>query len=575
MQLGVAYGIATLLTAVANLGLLFYLRRLADRPGLTWFQAVIACQTLFCATYGVGLFMGTSWVRVPLLVAFWLAAIWIGVCYLAFALDYTGRADYVRSWPFRAVVAVQAAASAVVVTSPFHDVGIPEVSFAPYAGVHVPEYVHSPFVVFEFLVVVALATLGVVLLIDTVVSYGPLYRKHALAIAITPIPPTLAFTGWLLEVPPLYPLNVTPLAFFPHLLLDLYALFGEDMFEFPPATQRTAERATVDDLGNPVVVADPDDRIVRLNPAAVGAFGVEQASALTTTLDSYLDPLEDGSDGEHVHVGGDRSGRVYARTRNELVDGTGTVVGYTDVFQDVTAERRREQRVGVLNRVLRHNLRNDLTVVLGNVEAALDATDDEFVAARLRTAVDETQSLAALGERARDVDATMSGAIAATEGVEPGVVLDAVVEYLRATYPDATIDVSIPESVVIATDPDVFRVVFENLVENALAHADAPEPTVQVTLAESPTESTNERVDDISTSNPDRETVAFAVTDDGPGIPEHELSVLDAAEESSLQHGSGLGLWVVNWGVTALGGDLAFEEPSDGGTRVVVTLPVD
>ncbi|MFC6954174.1 histidine kinase N-terminal 7TM domain-containing protein [Halorubellus litoreus] len=571
MQLGLVVAWTSVVVGAANLGLLAYLRRLSERPGLTWFQGVIAAQTVFCAAYGVGLLLGESPLRDPLLVLYWVAAIWIGVAYLGFALVYTGRARYVHSRPFQGIVGFQSLGTLVVLTYPFHDYGPTNVELVEYGGVRVLEYTHNAFVVFEFLTVVSLATLGVVLLIDTVVSYGPLYRKHALAIAVTPLPPTVAFSAWLLEIGPFYPLNLTAIAFFPHLVLDLYALFGEDMFEFPPATRRRAERAAVEDLGNPVVVVDPDDRIVRLNAAAVDALGVDETVVLATDISRYLEPVDDGFDGDHVRIADDTRARTYARTRNPLDDGAGGVVGYTVVLQDVTAERRREQRVGVLNRVLRHNLRNDLTVVLGSVTAAAEASDDPAVVDLLETAADQTRELSALGERAREVEATMSGSVVADEVVDAHAVLEAVRDDVTGRHPAATVDVDVPHDCRVTADPDVLRVVFENLVENGVVHDDG-DPRVSVAVTNSG-DAVADGVDGNGTvaSAADGGTVTFAITDTGPGIPGHELDVLDA-RESALEHGSGLGLFVVNWGVSTLGGDVTFDATDDG-TRVLVTLP--
>jgi len=61
------------------------------------------------------------------------------------------------------------------------------------------------------------------------------------------------------------------------------------------------------------------------------------------------------------------------------------------------------------------------------------------------------------------------------------------------------------------------------------------------------------------------------ISDDGPGIPAAELDSLAAGTETDLQHGRGLGLWQLKWGVDALNGDLAFE--TDAGTTVRIELP--
>jgi signal transduction histidine kinase len=62
-----------------------------------------------------------------------------------------------------------------------------------------------------------------------------------------------------------------------------------------------------------------------------------------------------------------------------------------------------------------------------------------------------------------------------------------------------------------------------------------------------------------------------AVTDDGPGLPAHESRVLTNGEETPLEHGSGMGLWVVHWIVSRYGGELDFEV--DDGTTVRLSLP--
>ena len=60
------------------------------------------------------------------------------------------------------------------------------------------------------------------------------------------------------------------------------------------------------------------------------------------------------------------------------------------------------------------------------------------------------------------------------------------------------------------------------------------------------------------------------VADDGPGIPAAEVNVLERGYETPLEHGSGLGLWIVNWIVTESGGGISFDENDPRGS--VVTL---
>jgi len=117
---------------------------------------------------------------------------------------------------------------------------------------------------------------------------------------------------------------------------------------------------------------------------------------------------------------------------------------------------------------------------------------------------------------------------------------------------DATVTVAAAD-LSVRTDPPVLETVVGELLENALAHAGST-PTVELAA--------ERRAD----------TVAVTVSDDGPGIPDHERSAIDAGVESALEHGSGLGLWLANWGTASLGGTLVLDSDADG-TTVSVELP--
>jgi signal transduction histidine kinase len=48
--------------------------------------------------------------------------------------------------------------------------------------------------------------------------------------------------------------------------------------------------------------------------------------------------------------------------------------------------------------------------------------------------------------------------------------------------------------------------------------------------------------------------------------------VIEEGKETDLEHGSGIGLWLVEWGATALGGDVSYETGPEG-TTATVELP--
>jgi hypothetical protein len=62
------------------------------------------------------------------------------------------------------------------------------------------------------------------------------------------------------------------------------------------------------------------------------------------------------------------------------------------------------------------------------------------------------------------------------------------------------------------------------------------------------------------------------IADNGPGIPTQERNTIETGDETPLQHGTGLGLWLVYWAISLLGGDVRIDQSSSG-TRVTLTLP--
>ncbi|TKX83410.1 ATP-binding protein, partial [Halorubrum sp. SS5] len=120
--------------------------------------------------------------------------------------------------------------------------------------------------------------------------------------------------------------------------------------------------------------------------------------------------------------------------------------------------------------------------------------------------------------------------------------------------PDARIEVGEVPTVPVR---GVLVVVLENLCSNAVQHNDADAPWMRVDAAVADG------------------WVTITVADDGPGIDPAEYDVLDRGTETPLRHGSGIGLWIVKWGVDHLGGRISFDERDPEGTLVTVAVPID
>lgn len=242
---------------------------------------------------------------------------------------------------------------------------------------------------------------------------------------------------------------------------------------------------------------------------------------------------------------------------NSIAGGSvlGVMVGTTSELRErYHIERNLNQRNKVMNRVLRHNIRNSMNTILGYAthiaEEERGITTEEAIEVIKRNA----HSVISLSQAARNIDN-----LGSTASEEPIELVPAVREYLdgaESLYPEVEFSCELPEASQAVVDP-IFSAVLSNLVENAVKHNDS-DPHVEV------------RVD---ADEPREGWMRIQVADNGPGIPDIELDVLKEGDETPVRHGNGLGLWLVKWFVEYYDGELRFEANQPRGTRVTMVLP--
>jgi signal transduction histidine kinase len=223
-------------------------------------------------------------------------------------------------------------------------------------------------------------------------------------------------------------------------------------------------------------------------------------------------------------------------------------VARTVLFRDVTDRQTREQRLTVLNRILRHNVRNDLDVVL----AYADHIDDDEIQTGIR---ERTTDLLELSKKAREAEEVMTTTTEPPETVDLKDVAESVVKQFRSVDIPGEVTLDCPDETRITSHGAVIQQVLSELVENALIHSDKDSPNVEVRVRDGP---------DVAAE--------IRVADDGPGLPDRERDILATGTETQLKHGQGIGLWFVNWAVTQLGGELQFQPNTPEGSIVTVRL---
>ena len=553
----------SLLAGGTSLTLALYAWRERTEPGSTAFALLMVGSTVWSLSYAVALTVFDPGVRVLFEIPIEVGKALVAPAWLAFALGYTGRGEYLTRRTVAGLVAFPTATLLVVSLPALRPLIWTNYRVTPTLGAatvsYDPTLWHYAHAAYGYVLVGA----GMALLVDALASHTRLYRRQTLALVVGSLFPTVAHVKRTFQFGPLVAVDFTPMALSVTGLTFGYALFRFDLFDLVPATSYRGRRGAIDDLGVGVVIVTNDDRVVELNAEAKRLFGGTDAAVgdpLAAFLSSDVDTEVLTDDGGTFDLYLDGHRRTLEAVPSTIDDPRGSPVGRTIVLNDVTEREARRQRLDVFNRVLRHNLRNEMTVVLGYAELLAESLPEEE-ARYARTIHERSTALADLGEKANDFEEMLDAADVTTPVALDDVVAD-VVTAVVDDAPDAdanvNVNVDVPPALTVETNERVLRTVLSAVVDNAVTHNDGPSPWVSVTAR---TATTDGGDGDGSVAD-----VVMEVEDDGPGIPDDELGVVTEGEETPLKHGSGLGLWIVQWGCRWLGPDPEFEVTEKGTT---------
>lgn len=332
---------------------------------------------------------------------------------------------------------------------------------------------------------------------------------------------------------------------------------GFDVRVYENAFRSIDTPALITDTG--LVVRDVNEAGLAFTGYEYEEFVGQSATVISDDEEIYADIVETILDDEPW------SGDFELRTKEgDSVFGRGSVApvvldgetkGYVAVFIDTTEQRRYENAMDVLNRLLRHDLRNDLNVAYGNLQNARSRVDDEDVSAALEQVEVSLSRVINRSERARNLGELLEQAYGLdNRPVRLDQVLhEALIEAINR-FEDAHFRFeTFPEIHVVADH--LLRTVLTAVLENAVIHNDAASPIVDVDVEEH------------------EEDVVVRVTDNGPGVPEEAADLIFGREElDQLHHGSGISLFFADTVVKSYNGDIDVDTDRSEGAEFRIRL---
>jgi signal transduction histidine kinase len=214
-----------------------------------------------------------------------------------------------------------------------------------------------------------------------------------------------------------------------------------------------------------------------------------------------------------------------------------------------------------------HELRTPLTTLSGQAQMALRQLrrdgnlEPERGAQALQAITRQSDTLAQLVSRLLDVSRLDAGKLALERRpTDLALLTEQAVSGAQSRTDRHTITLTAPDSLEAWVDPLRLEQVLTNLLDNAIKYSPGV-GTIDVVLTQ-----------------PEPGVVELSVRDHGLGIPpERRRQIFERyaqAHNASHRSGLGLGLYISRQIVELHGGSIRAEFPADGGTRIVVRLPL-
>jgi two-component system, NtrC family, sensor histidine kinase KinB len=343
--------------------------------------------------------------------------------------------------------------------------------------------------------------------------------------------------------------------------------------------QQTTE-AVIDSLFDPVVVADGEGLVARLNPAAERLFGAK-ADALGRSItavtrdpritQSVADVLrshapaasEDAAATLPWAVDGAR--RAFRIRSTPMKDADGRLVGVVTLLEDVTHLSEVSRVKSEFIAAASHELRTPLTSVQMGIHLLLEGsagTLDERQRDILQVCREDTTRLDRLMRELLDLSKIESGAVTPQMApVRPVTLVGEAIEPLRLQVEAKGIRLEVdapPDLPHVSVDRGQIERVITNLVSNAMrATADGGSITITAVRRS--------------------EEVAVSVTDTGSGIPREYLATIFepfVQVPHATVGGAGLGLTISRRIVEGHGGRLSVQSEPGRGSTFTFTIPL-
>ncbi len=530
----------------------------------TSFILLISGIILWTLSYGFGLMTFDLQLRRLFEIPAWIGRVVIPVAWIVFALEYTGRDEFINK-KILSLISIIPLITVVISIFGIWNRGLYDFMWIDYRIVEVfeaatVEYTPGIWMILQTIYAWILILSGIVIFfgIGFVQSHNKLYTKQSILLILSALLPTAMSFKWLYNIGLYSEIDFTPIVMSITGVTFAYALFYHGLLTRVPAIHKAGWKNAIDDFGDGIVILGKEKSIIDMNKKAEEIFQCRLEDKIEKHIDNLIEKssIEFDKQKQFFRYESDKGVREFNLTISNIEQYNGEIIGYMLSFHDITDERLRKQRLEVLNRVLRHNLRNQMNSILlySQIIKTHEGKDKSEIAEKIEK---NSKELIEIAKEVREIENFIADKRNKNEKIELNRLFQSIKEEIEGKYNKVDISISSPkENINLRSDKKILRKVFFNVIENAVEHnnSDIPEVNISIRFIE-------------------EKWIEVSIVDNGPGIPQEEISVIEEEAETQLKHGSSLGLWLIKWGVNLVGGGLEFKQKEANGTIVKIRIP--
>lgn len=294
----------------------------------------------------------------------------------------------------------------------------------------------------------------------------------------------------------------------------------------------------IDNYNDIVISCNNEDKILYMNEFAKEKIGYTEKNK---NLNEIIDEQED----DYIKFN-DIESEYYYMDKYQIREDQ-TVYSFSNITDLISKNKQVRLWNNISDRVLRHNVRNDINIINGYNEVLRESVDDPGLLKCINKIDKRSHSLESTSEKLRNIENVIHSSRSTF------MISDAIENIIDNNDKDINIKLS-KYSENLVNINTCFDMVVSEIIDNSVIHNNSEEKYINISI------STEENY------------TIVTFEDNGTGISEYEQNVLNSESEDNHNHCSGCGLWLVKMFIIESDGRLKIEQTDDG-SRIIMKLP--